>query len=105
MTSSAVIFYQIDGEEEPTADGAFDIVLNSKNEPVAVVQNVKILRNNFYDVPVEVAVGEGEGDKTLDYWRRVHEAFWKKEFEGEGIEFDLNKLEVLTEVFRVVYEG
>jgi uncharacterized protein YhfF len=104
MTSSAKPLYDLDNEPYPEADGKYDIVLNGDNEPVAVIQNTSILRNLFYVVPEEVAQGEGEGDKTLEYWRRVHKDFWEKEFAMEGLKLDLDTLEVITEVFQLIYK-
>jgi len=45
---------------------------------------------------------EGEGDKSLEYWRRGHINFFTEETKELGIEFN-EELEVIFETFQVVY--
>lgn len=63
-------------EPIPTVDGKFDIVLNSKCEPVAILTNSKVYQTTF-DKVAERALKEGEGDLSLSYWRQAHERFFK----------------------------
>ncbi|KST88416.1 hypothetical protein LKF24_2247 [Lactococcus lactis subsp. lactis] len=53
-------------EPIPTVDGKFDIVLNSKCEPVAILTNSKVYQTTF-DKVAERALKEGEGDLSLSY--------------------------------------
>ncbi len=53
-------------EPIPTVDGKFDIVLNSKCEPVAILTNSKVYQTIF-DKVAERALKEGEGDLSLSY--------------------------------------
>lgn len=45
---------------------------------------------------------EGEGDRTLAYWQKLHEDLFSKWLEEVGLHFSQNSLVVLEE-FRVVY--
>ncbi len=65
-------------EPIPTVDGKFDIVLNSKCEPVAILTNSKVYQTTFDKVTAEHALKEGEGDLSLSYWRQAHERFFLK---------------------------
>ncbi|MFC4652532.1 ASCH domain-containing protein [Lactococcus nasutitermitis] len=96
-TASAVAGYEED-EEFPAADGKLDLLLDGDENPVAILRNIKVERVIFSEVSKEQAFKEGEGDRTLAYWRRVHKEFWRA--------FDLFSpdMEVLTEEFEVVYK-
>ncbi|WP_404399720.1 ASCH domain-containing protein [Lactococcus lactis] len=65
-TTSALIEYDMYNEPIPTVDGKFDIVLNSKCEPVAILTNSKVYQTIF-DKVAERALKEGEGDLSLSY--------------------------------------
>jgi uncharacterized protein YhfF len=56
----------------------------------------------FSEVDEEFARLEGEGDKSLEYWRKTHIDFFTKELEGEKIEFSEDML-VVCEEFEVIY--
>ena len=55
-------------------------------------------------VSAEHAYHEGEGDRSLSYWREVHEKFFKSEYAQMGKQFH-EKIPCVCEVFKVVYDG
>jgi uncharacterized protein YhfF len=44
-----------------------------------------------------------EGDKSLAYWRTVHEDFFREELTNAGKTFD-EKMDIVCEEFKVVYK-
>ena len=56
----------------------------------------------YADVPVAIAIAEGEGDCSLETWRKLHRWFFEPYLDDLGID-DLDKAEVVTEFFEVVY--
>ena len=50
------------------------------------------------------AYKEGEGDRSLEYWRRVHKEFFTECMEEAGEEFTPD-MDVVLEEFSVVYRG
>ena len=48
-------------------------------------------------------IKEGEGDRTLTYWREVHELFLRNELASVRREFDENT-KVVCEEFEIVYQ-
>lgn len=78
------------------------IVLSSGGEPRCILRTVKIEMHRFQDVPVEIAVAEGEGDLSLAHWRRVHAASYTPHLEAWGVD-DLDEATVVTEFFDVVF--
>lgn len=100
-TSSAFCLYELQKERVPK-EGDYSIILNGNNEAVGIVQNRKVTILPFDEVPEEIAIEEGEGDRTLDYWRRVHEDFFKRAFAKENLTFT-TKIEIVCEQFELVY--
>ena len=100
-TASAYPFYELEGEDLPKA-GEYSVILDTSDEGVCVIRTTKVYVTPYRDVNAEQAWKEGEGDRSLDYWRRVHEAFFRKELEEAGLAFT-EDMGVVCEEFEVVY--
>ncbi|MDE3283806.1 ASCH domain-containing protein [Lacticaseibacillus parahuelsenbergensis] len=100
-TASARDLYAVD-EPLPQA-GAYDVILNASNEPVCVTYTDAVEVQPFLAVTADHTFREGEGDRSLAYWRQVHEAFFKAEYAEEGKQFDPAKARIVLESFHVVY--
>ena len=100
-TASAYPFYELEGEELPKA-GEYSVILNTKDEAVCIIRTTKVYVTSYREVTAEQAWKEGEGDRSLDYWRRVHEAFFRKELEAVGLIFT-EDMGVVCEEFEVIY--
>lgn len=101
-TCSAYYWYENEGEELPK-EGEYSVILNSKDEAVCVTKTVKVYIERFKNISEKHAYKEGEGDRSLEYWRRVHMDFFTKEFAEEGIVFS-EEMQVVCEEFEVVYK-
>ncbi len=100
-TTSALDLYQDDDPLPQT--GAYDVVLNSQNQAVCVIKNDRVVATKYLEVDAEHAYFEGEGDRSLAYWRTVHHAFFVEEYQSEGQVFDEQNANMLLETFHVVY--
>lgn len=100
-TASAYDLYAVDNDPLPEV-GSYDVILDSKDQAVCIIQIKKVSIAPFKEVSEKHAFKEGEGDKSLDYWRDVHEEFFKPYFEECGLTFTPESLIVLEE-FEVVY--
>ncbi|WP_022761303.1 GNAT family N-acetyltransferase [Butyrivibrio sp. AD3002] len=56
--------------------GDYSVILNSQDEAVCVIRTYDVYVRAFGDVPPFHAYAEGEGDRSLQYWREVHETFF-----------------------------
>jgi len=83
--------------------GDFWIVLNGKNQPRLILKTIKIEIHRFRDVPEYVAIAEGEGDLSLEYWKKSHKEFYKSNIQLWGIK-DIDDAHVITEHFEVVWK-
>ena len=91
-------------EDEPLpAEGEYSVILDSMDNAVCVIQTTKVSVIPFNEVTEEHAFKEGEGDKSLEYWREVHEKFFTECMEESGLEFT-SDMKVVCEEFAVVYK-
>jgi len=99
-TCSGHIFYELEGEVLPET-GEYNIILNSKDEPVAITKTIDVTIMPMNKVPEEFAIAEGEGARTYDYWWNAHETFFTEELRTIGREFSEDML-LVCERFKVV---
>lgn len=99
-TCSGYVFYELENEPLPTTED-YSVVLNSKDEPVAIIKTVDVQIMPMNEVPEEFAISEGEGDRTYKYWWDAHERFFTKELREIGREFSEDML-LVCERFELV---
>ncbi|HGQ0792331.1 acetyltransferase [Streptococcus pneumoniae] len=100
-TASAYDRYVLEDEPLPQV-GTFDVILDSQNQAVCIVEITKVSVELFNQVSAQHAFKEGEGNKTLVYWRQVHEDFFRDCLGEAGLTFTPESKVVLEE-FRKVY--
>jgi uncharacterized protein YhfF len=60
-------------ENEPLPEiGDLSVILDGEGSPACVIRATEIEIRRFGDVDEAFAWDEGEGDRTLDWWRRAH---------------------------------
>lgn len=98
--SSLVKGILADGEPLPEV-GNYWIVLDSRSEPRLLARTTRVETHLFKDMPAEVARAEGEGDLSLEHWRRVHQRAFGPYLASWGIH-DIEEAEVVTEHFELL---
>ena len=63
--------------EELPRPGDLSIICDGAGEPHVLVRTTAVDVVPFDQVPAEHAAAEGEGDRSLEHWRRVHEAYFR----------------------------
>jgi len=102
-TASAVLEYELENEALPIIDpNRYDILLDGRNQPVAIVQTTRLYQVPFNQVSVEHAYKEGEGDRSLVYWQKEHARFWREVFTEWNVSVEIETLDVLCEEFTVI---
>ncbi len=77
-TTGLALAYQVEAEPLPEPGQLF-LVVDSSAEPVAIIEVTSVRVVALGEVSLSHAVDEGEGDVTIETWRRGHEAFWRSE--------------------------
>jgi uncharacterized protein YhfF len=72
------------------------VMLDGAGTPKAVLETVELLQRRFSEIDEAFAFDEGEGDRTLEYWRTAHQQY----FEGHGT-FNADML-LYCERFRLI---
>lgn len=102
-TCSAYCFYEMEEEDLPEA-GAYNIILDSDDQAVCIIRTTKVYITSFNEVTADHAFKEGEGDRSLEYWRDVHKSFFTEELKEVNLHFD-EEMKLVCEEFEVVYTG
>jgi uncharacterized protein YhfF len=95
-TSSNHLLYELENEPVPEP-GLHSIVHDKAGYPLAVIEIIQVEVKSYKEVDETFAFKEGEGDRTLAYWRSVHEPFFSKEMEEIGRDFSADMLVVCEE--------
>ena len=82
--------------------GHLQVVTDWAGKPVCIIEITSVEKCKYRDVSAEFAAEEGEGDKSLQWWREAHWQFFSLECEELGIEPTAEMLLVL-ERFKRVY--
>ena len=81
--------------------GEIEIVVDHRNEPSLITSITRVEVLAFGQVTPEYAAIEGEGDGSLEYWRKAHWAFFSRECKRIGREPSLS-MPVVCAVFEVL---
>jgi len=82
--------------------GDYGVILNGNDEAVCIIRNYDVYIQPFKEVPHFHAYAEGEGDRSLEYWRKVHKEFFDECAKESGIPFTEDSL-VVCEKFSLEY--
>lgn len=83
--------------------GEKSIVLDSHGNAICIIETTRIRVVPFKEVSAAHAYLEGEGDRSLIYWRQVHEELFTKWLADIGITFTPDS-QVVLEEFQVIYK-
>ena len=62
-------------EDEPNS-GERWVVLDGRGEPRCVIESTEVTYRRFNEIDATFAHDEGEGDRSLAYWRGAHRAYF-----------------------------
>ena len=102
-TTSGHELYEIDNEALPM-ENEFSVILDGSDNAICITKTTKVYVTPFNEVSEQHAFKEGEGDRTLAYWKRVHTDFFLEEYTKNELVFDEEAL-VVCEEFDVVYKA
>ncbi|MFM9967430.1 MAG: ASCH domain-containing protein [Burkholderiales bacterium] len=93
--------YEHDAEHIAKA-GDIEIVLDHLREPALVTRIISSEVVPYCEVTAEYAAIEGEGDGSLEYWRKAHWAFFTRECKRIGKE-PTESMPVVCNIFEVLH--
>lgn len=99
--ASALPLYEAEHAPLPQP-GQHSVVLGANGQAVCIIRTEKVAVVPFCEVDAAHAFREGEGDKSLAFWRQAHKAFFSQELRQAGLAFGPG-MKVVCEDFRVVW--
>jgi len=100
-TASLVLINEMKPEIAPVPDG-YSVVTDFDGNPQCVIQTTEIRRLPFNEVDAQFAFDEGEGDQSLEFWRKVHWDYFTRECRESNIEFNESML-IDCERFKLLF--
>ena len=101
-TCSALWEYEAEGERLPKV-GSKTIVLGGNGAPLCIVETREVEVQPYDEVDAKFAYEEGEGDRSLEYWRDAHWRFFSRTLPTIGKEPAMD-MPLVCERFRVIYK-
>ena len=101
-TCSLLWEYEADGDPLPQV-GDYSIILDGQDNPLCIIETIEIELKPYNQVEAQFAYDEGEGDRSLAYWRDAHWRFFSQVCPIIGRELS-ETMPLVCERFRVVYE-
>jgi uncharacterized protein YhfF len=74
-TCSLLWEHETDGLPLPKA-GELSIILDGVGLPLSLIETLQVEIRPFGEVDAEFAAQEGEGDRSLAYWREAHQRYF-----------------------------
>lgn len=102
-TASSYDQYELeDALDELPKIGDYSVILDGNDEAVCVIRDYDVYVRPFNEVTPFHAYAEGEGNRSLQYWREVHKEFFEEELEGTKNSFT-EDMRVICEKFSLEY--
>jgi uncharacterized protein YhfF len=93
--------YERESEALP-APGNYSVITDFAGAPQCVVQTAEVQIKPYDQVDAQFAFDEGEGDRSLEYWRKAHWDYFSGRCRALGKTPSMD-MPVVCERFRVVY--
>ena len=100
-TCSLARWYGGQGLNLPKA-GDLSLILDGRGRPRCVIRTTQVEVRPFNTADAQFAWDEGEGDRSLDWWRKAHLDYFRREAAREGFVFD-ESMDAVFEHFERVW--
>ncbi|WP_312365510.1 ASCH domain-containing protein [Sphingobacterium sp.] len=100
-TTLSLAGLQINKEKLPVVED-IAIVTDWHGIPKAIIKTVKVEIVKFKDITAEYAFIEGEGDRSLSYWKKVHWDYYTRELSDHGLQ-PSEDMELVCEYFKTIW--
>lgn len=100
-TTSLYFSYEVEDEDLPLV-GSFSLIVDGSERAQCITELKDVSIMPFSAITEDYAQEEGEGDLTLAYWKKSHQAFFSRELIPYSQQWSPDLL-VVCERFQVVY--
>jgi uncharacterized protein YhfF len=100
-TAGLALELERDGDPVPQP-GDHWVVIDGWERPVCVIRTTEVEVKPLREVDAAFAWDEGEGDRSLDWWRRAHDWYFRRVCQRLGVPFS-EDLPVVFERFELLW--
>jgi uncharacterized protein YhfF len=100
-TASLLWEYEFEGSPLPKP-GDLSIILDGRGSPICLIETSAVEVRPFNQVDDEFAFDEGEGDRTIEFWRDAHWRFFTRTCREIGRE-PAQDMPVVCERFKLMW--
>lgn len=100
-TCSSLWEHEKDGSAIPKV-GQYEIILDGHDRPLAITMLTEVTIRPYDEVDAAFAYDEGEGDRSLEYWREGHWRFFSRIHAAIGLEVS-RTMPLVCQRFKVVF--
>ncbi|MFM7406867.1 MAG: ASCH domain-containing protein [Cuspidothrix sp.] len=101
-TCSALWEWEAEGSPLPEV-GLKAIVIDGNEQPICIIEITQVSIKPYIDVDAQFAYNEGEGDRSLEFWRQEHWNYFSRVLPKIG-KYPIPEMLLVCEYFRVVYK-
>jgi uncharacterized protein YhfF len=101
-TCSALWEWKAEGSSLPQV-GQTSIMLDGNDDPLCIIETTQVEVRPYNEVDTRFAYEEGEGDRSLEYWREAHWRFFSRTLPHIGKK-PAPDMPLVGERFRAIYE-
>ncbi len=101
-TATCSALWEYEGSALPEV-GSKTIVLDGQDDPLCIVETTEVAVRPYNEVDASFAYEEGEGDRSLEYWREAHWRFFSRTLAAIGREPSVD-MPLVCERFRVIHK-
>lgn len=101
-TCSCVWEWEAAGKPLPEA-GYLTLVLDGAGAPVCIIETLHVEVKPYHQVDAAFAYQEGEGDRSLAYWRDAHWRYFSRALAALGRQ-PTQDMPLVCEQFRLIYQ-
>ncbi len=101
-TTPSLYWFKANNEALPEV-GDLAIFTNWQGQPLGIIETVSVTITPYNQISADYAALEGEGDKSLEYWQRVHWDYYQRELAGTGYQCH-PEMPLVCEQFRLVFK-
>ena len=103
-TATCGSLWEWEAESNPIPQvGDIWIELDGNQNPVCITETIEVTIRNYNEVDADFARAEGEGDLSLEYWRKAHRNYFSRTLPKIGKEFS-EEMPLVCEIFRLIYK-